>query len=81
MKDGAESYIFEKGRRSPQHAAEEGEGYGLWIVRRLVEAHGGGVNLTNARKPTEFTIWLPLWLAEHAPEATQPGSETMEKLQ
>lgn len=81
VKDGAESYIFEKGRRSPQHAAEEGEGYGLWIVRRLVEAHGGGVNLTNARKPTEFTIWLPLWLAEHAPEAPQPGSETMEKLQ
>ncbi len=45
------------------HLASEtrcGKGLGLFIARRIVEAHGGSIGLRSARPGTEFRIELPL---------------------
>jgi signal transduction histidine kinase/sugar phosphate isomerase/epimerase len=63
-KDMAE-VIFEEGIRG-SNANENnvaGQGIGLWVVRQIVEAHGGSVEVTNLSLPTEFSIFLPLSLA------------------
>lgn len=36
-----------------------GTGIGLYITKKIVESHGGEINVSNTRKPTEFTITLP----------------------
>ena len=57
MKDA----IFLEGVRS-KHAEQSnvsGDGLGLWVVKRAVQAHGGEVELTSFSKPTTFTVFLP----------------------
>jgi signal transduction histidine kinase len=53
--------IFEKYRRGRTTAAVEGSGLGLFIVRSVVDAHGGTIDVTS-RPGTgaTFTIHLPL---------------------
>ena len=67
--EGLEELIFEEGFRGPN--AEEfdvtGQGLGLWMVRQIIEAHGGKVKVTNRQWPTEFTIWLPRSLTSQPP--------------
>ncbi len=57
--------IFAEGVRSREarfrHVA--GDGLGLWVVRKIIEAHGGQIALTSAGGPTTFAITLPRWLA------------------
>ena len=42
-------------------------GLGMWIVRLLVEAHGGTVRYEPARPGARFTVWLPGEDLEGAP--------------
>jgi signal transduction histidine kinase len=37
-----------------------GMGLGLWIVRRIVAAHGGSVTLEDAGPGASFTVRLPV---------------------
>lgn len=37
-----------------------GQGLGLYIVKEIIEAHGGEVQISRMDQPTEFTVELPL---------------------
>jgi signal transduction histidine kinase/sugar phosphate isomerase/epimerase len=57
---GLEDAVFREGFRAPSAVGSAtGDGLGLWVVRRLIEAHGGGIRVSNRHLPTEFTIVLP----------------------
>jgi signal transduction histidine kinase len=47
-------------RGSASHLARSGNGLGLFIARRVLEAHGGSVWLTSSRPGAMFTLELPL---------------------
>jgi signal transduction histidine kinase/sugar phosphate isomerase/epimerase len=66
---GLEELIFKEGYRGSAALALDtaGQGIGLWVVRQVLEAHGGWAELTNRHLPTEFTLRLPESLARHAP--------------
>ena len=49
---------FARGRLAAENRC--GKGLGLFIARRIVEAHGGSIGLRSARPGTEFCIELPL---------------------
>jgi signal transduction histidine kinase len=53
--------VFEHGMRGPTALSKivKGMGLGLWVVRRVVEAHEGHVEVTNYHQPTTITISLP----------------------
>ncbi len=49
--------------RRAQSASAVGAGLGLAIARRIVEAHGGRLELTSLRNPTAFSVFIPKRLA------------------
>lgn len=56
---------FRRGRRGDQRAAKQGLGLGLYIVDRIVQAHGGRVEASSdAQTGTTFTVTLPRSAAE-----------------
>jgi signal transduction histidine kinase len=52
--------VFERFFRGRHTAASEGVGLGLAIVRRIVEAHEGSVEVTSGEGGTTFVVALPL---------------------
>lgn len=63
--------LFERFERVATQASRPGFGIGLWLVRRLVEAHGGSVEIQSERgRGSVFTVRLPL----DPPEQTDPPS-------
>jgi two-component system sensor histidine kinase KdpD len=59
---GEQPFVFDKffrGKKERVQAA--GTGMGLAIVKAILEAHGGGIELVSQTgKGTRFTFWLPL---------------------
>ncbi len=47
-----------------------GKGLGLFIAKRIVEAHGGSIGLRSVRPGTEFCIELPLPAVRRLPSAS-----------
>lgn len=71
---GAHDAIFEPFRRGVAGDAQEtrSAGLGLFIVRRIAEAHGGGVTVDSApERGTTFTVRLP---RRPAPGAAPPAA-------
>lgn len=58
---GSEEEIFKPFGRGPNAAALPGMGLGLYISRRLAEAHGGRLEVVSdgAGRGSVFTLWLP----------------------
>jgi signal transduction histidine kinase len=54
--------IFERFRRAEGAEPDApGLGLGLWIVKSIIERHGGRIEVTRTESQhTRFTIWLPL---------------------
>jgi signal transduction histidine kinase len=56
-----QSRIFEKFERAVSERHYGGFGLGLWIVRQIVEAHGGSIHVTSETgKGSTFVVELPL---------------------
>jgi signal transduction histidine kinase len=54
------STIFDKGSRLPQHREVPGSGLGLWIVKSIVDAHGGRVEVrSSVNRGTEIAVFFP----------------------
>jgi two-component system OmpR family sensor kinase len=53
-------------RLSPQQGHPAGAGVGLWLVRALVESHGGSISVRSApAQGAKFTVVLPLDAGSH----------------
>ena len=67
--------IFEHGMRGPTALSKivKGMGLGLWVVRRVVEAHEGHVEVTSFHQPTTITISLPEARRSSAPPKIKKG--------
>lgn len=59
-------FLFERWRATDPHP--ESVGLGLWIVKLLAEAHGGGTNYCTMEAGAEFAIRLPATPRSGAPE-------------
>jgi nitrogen-specific signal transduction histidine kinase/ligand-binding sensor protein len=73
INQGLEELIFDEGFRGPNAVESDvtGQGLGLWLVRQIIEAHGGEVKVTKLRWPTEFTIWLPYSITSPPPVSSK----------
>jgi signal transduction histidine kinase len=55
-------FLFEKYRRPVRDPQREGTGLGLFIVKALVEAHGGQVIVESVLgQGSRFSVFLPLY--------------------
>jgi two-component system, OmpR family, sensor histidine kinase KdpD len=59
---GDQPFVFDKFfRGKKQQKQSAGTGMGLAIVKAILEAHGGGIELASrAGEGSRFTFWLPL---------------------
>jgi signal transduction histidine kinase/sugar phosphate isomerase/epimerase len=59
--DGWEEAIFREGVRGPnaEQAHVAGDGLGLWVVRQILDLHGGTITVSKHLRPTEFRLELP----------------------
>jgi len=67
--NGTEEMIFQPGFRGTEATRMDhtGQGIGLHVVRTIVEAHRGTVQLASSRQPTTFEIHLPVSLRHASP--------------
>jgi signal transduction histidine kinase len=52
--------IFDLLGRAPSASGIQGQGIGLWVVRHLVQAHGGKIRIKSREgSGSTFEVWLP----------------------
>jgi two-component system sensor histidine kinase KdpD len=74
-------FVFDKFFRGRQQRGQAGgTGMGLAIVKAIVEAHGGGIELiSEAGKGSKFAFWLPMGLAIQAPALRAPAGPEIDQ--
>ncbi|NPC85713.1 sensor histidine kinase, partial [Pyxidicoccus fallax] len=66
--------IFDRFEREPSASQHAGFGLGLYIVRQLVEAHGGSIRVESTPgEGAAFTVDLPLMYLGTEAEPPAPG--------
>jgi signal transduction histidine kinase len=73
--------IFEPFYRAAEVVAAQiqGAGLGLSLVKRIVESHGGRVEVRSAPgQGSEFTVTLPAAVAEHVVRCAEAGGEAVD---
>jgi PAS domain S-box-containing protein len=64
--------LFEKYQRAETARSHEGTGLGLYIVKELVDSHGGRIEVESTPSSgTCFSVFLPVTLTKSAETATQ----------
>ncbi|MHB1844417.1 MAG: hybrid sensor histidine kinase/response regulator [Deltaproteobacteria bacterium] len=73
----AQERIFQRFERFVSSRSAAGFGLGLWIVRQIVEAHGGQISVwSQPGEGSRFTVELPRepgWIDDFQPMAVLPG--------
>src|SRR5262249_44377977 len=69
VEPGLNELIFQPGFRAPAALKRKatGQGLGLSVVRKIIEAHGRTLQLNTNEEPAKFTITLPISLSETLP--------------
>lgn len=64
VEEGFEELIFQEGVRGPNahRVNATGDGFGLWLVKKIIDGHKGRIWVSNPTAPTTFTIFLPATL-------------------
>lgn len=57
--EGEEVAIHQLIFRGGVTSKKKGSGYGLWLVRKIIDDHYGSIDLTNYRKGVTFAVRLP----------------------
>ncbi|MGI8567214.1 MAG: ATP-binding protein, partial [Pyrinomonadaceae bacterium] len=70
-------FIWERFRQADSSATRRhgGLGIGLALVKELVEAHGGWVDVASNGRGASFTVYLPLIQAESSAEVRIEGEQ------
>jgi len=69
------SYVFDKYKRAASARKQEGLGLGLYISRKIIEAHGGEIGVDSAPgQGATFFIRLPRITAAPAPVEANPAA-------
>ncbi|HEY5943887.1 MAG TPA: ATP-binding protein, partial [Kofleriaceae bacterium] len=56
-----QTFIFDKYRRTARARSQEGNGLGLYVSRRIIEAHGGRMGVASVKgKGSQFFFDLPM---------------------
>ena len=58
--EAARERIFQKFYQADESHATQGNGVGLAIVKKVVELHGGAIQVTSESDLTTFTVTLPI---------------------
>src|SRR2546426_2600453 len=73
------SSLFEKYQRTEAARYHDGTGLGLYIVKELIDSHGGRIEVDSTPgSGTYFSVFLPLTLTESVEVATQAESTSGE---
>jgi signal transduction histidine kinase len=64
VENGYEEEIFKKGVRTPRaiSTSATGDGFGLWLVKKILVAHGCDIRLAQNTGPTIFELRIPKML-------------------
>jgi signal transduction histidine kinase len=59
LQDSDLSQVFDRFYRGSNSRLQQGMGLGLHVVKKIVEAHHGGITAASEAGKTRFQLWIP----------------------